>query len=88
MKISPTLESLKLQVMDALMITVKTRRIPIPIPVDAHFLEAGHDFNLHAKFTFIEQLRRRDLTNMEKTRLLKEREHFWIKKVQIVLLKN
>ena len=60
----------------------KDAKNPHSIPVDAHFLEPGHDFNIHGKFTFIEQLRKKDLTNMEKTRLLKEREDFWIKKLQ------
>ena len=60
----------------------KDAKNPNSIPVDAHFLEPGHDFNLHAKFTFIEQLRKNDLSNTEKTRLLKEREDFWIRKLQ------
>ena len=60
----------------------KDAKNPNSIPVDAHFLEPGHNFNIHAKFTFIEQLRKKDLSNTEKTRLLKEREDFWITKLQ------
>ena len=51
------------------------------IPVDAHYLTPGHDFNKHARFTLIEQIRKKNLNKQEITKLLKERENFWIMKL-------
>ena len=51
------------------------------IPVDAHYLTPGHDFNKHTRFTLIEQIRKKNLCKQDMTKLLKEREHFWIKKL-------
>ena len=51
------------------------------IPVDAHFTEANHNFTKDAKFTFIEKLRKKNTSKLEVTRLLKEREDFWMTKL-------
>ena len=51
------------------------------IPVDRHFLEPGHNFERHFKFTVIEVI---DKPNFSKDRtrdLLLHREDFWIKKL-------
>ena len=55
------------------------------IPVDAHFLQPGHIFDIHAKFTLIEQITRKDLTKSQMTNLLKRREDFWILKLQTLV---
>ena len=34
----------------------KNENNPKSIPVDLHFKKPGHSFNLHAKFTLVEQL--------------------------------
>ena len=56
---------------------------PKAIPVDKHFNQTRHNFNLHAKFTIIEQLEDTEKTSSE---ILKERlkrgETFWIKKLK------
>ena len=56
---------------------------PKAIPVDKHFNQTGHNFNLHAKFIIIEQLQDIEKTFNEilKERL-KTRETFWIKKLK------
>ena len=51
------------------------------IEVDRHFAQPGHDFTKHAKFTFIEQVTKRDLTKSQLTNLLLKREDFWIIKL-------
>ena len=56
---------------------------PKAIPVDKHFSQTGHNFNLHSKFITIEQLQDIEKTSNEilKERL-KTRETFWIKKLK------
>ena len=51
------------------------------IEVDKHFNQLGHDFTKHAKFTFIEQISKRNLTKAQLTNLLLKREDFWIIKL-------
>ena len=46
------------------------------IPVDLHFNQQGHDFTCHSKFTFIEQVTKRNLPTMQMTKLLKQCEDF------------
>ena len=60
---------------------------PKAIPVDKHFNQTGHNFNLHAKFIIIEQLQYNEKTSSEilKERL-KTRETFWIKKLKTLTL--
>ena len=52
------------------------------IDVDAHYSQPGHDFFKHAKFTFIEKISKTDLSKTQMTTLLKQREDFWIIKLQ------
>ena len=55
------------------------------IPVDLHFNQQGHDFTRHAKFIFIEQVTKRNLSKTQMTTLLKQREDFWIMELQTLL---
>ena len=59
---------------------------PKAIPVDKHFSQTGHSFNIHVKFIIIEQLQDIEKTYKEilKERL-KTRETFWIKKLKILI---
>ena len=53
---------------------------PKAIPVDKRFNQAGHSFNLHAKFIIIERLQNIEKTSNEILKeKLKTRETFWIK---------
>ena len=55
---------------------------PKPIPADLHFRKPGQAFNLHAKFTLIEQLSNIHTTNKNTLKFqLKRREDFWIQKL-------
>ena len=50
------------------------------IPACTHFRKNGHDFNIHAKFTIIEQLNQIKTKSQDYLKiLLKQRENFWIK---------
>ena len=51
------------------------------IPVCKHFNNPSHNFNTHAKFTIIEQLRTLNETKEELTLRLRKRENFWINKL-------
>ena len=52
------------------------------ILADKHFNLPSHDFNKHAKFTIIEQLRNISATPIEVLKeRLKQRENFWINKL-------
>ena len=55
------------------------------IPVDAHYLQPGHNFDRDTKFTLIEQIRRSDLTKEQMTELLLRREDFWMLKLQTLV---
>ena len=56
---------------------------PKSIPADLHFRKPGHSFNLHAKFTLIEQLSNIHTTDKETLKFrLKRREDFWIQKLE------
>ena len=52
------------------------------INVCKHFREPGHKFNLHAKFTIIEQLKNQEKPVEHMRQTLEGREDFWIKKLQ------
>ena len=53
------------------------------IPVDKHFNQTGHNFNLYAKFIITEQLQDIEKTSNEMLKgRLKTRETFWIKKLK------
>ena len=54
---------------------------PKLIPANLNFRKLGQSFNLHARFTLIEQLSNIHKTNKDAIKLLiKRREDFWIKK--------
>ena len=55
------------------------------IPVDKHFNQRGHNFNLHTKFIITEQLQDIEKTSNEVLKeRLKKRETFWIKKLKTI----
>ena len=54
------------------------------IAVDTHFLEPGHDFDKHAKFTIIEMITNTNLRGTQLTNLLKKREDFWMQKLHTI----
>ena len=61
---------------------------PKSIPADLHFRKPGHSFNLHAKFTLIEQLS--NIHTIDKDALKfrsKRRKDFWIQKLETLTLK-
>ena len=65
---------------------VKNRK---PIPADLHFRKPGHSFNLHAKFTLIEQLSNIHTTDKDTLKFrLKCREDFWIQKLETLTPKG
>ena len=52
------------------------------IPACKHFHGNGHDFNKHAKFTIIEQIKDFTKTDEERHAILLRRENFWILKLK------
>ena len=61
---------------------------PKSIPADLHSRKPGHSFNLHAKFTLIEQLSNIHTTDNDTLKFrLKRREDFWIQKLEALTLK-
>ena len=62
---------------------------PKSIPANFHFRKPGHSFNLHAKFTLIEQLSNIHTTDKETLKFrLKRREDFWIQKLETLTPKG
>ena len=58
-------------------------------PADLHFRKPGHSFNVHAKFTLIEQLSNIHTTDKDTLKFrLKRREDFWIQKLQTLTPKG
>ena len=55
---------------------------PDSIAVDVHFGLPDHDFEKHAKFTFIEKITKKELSELQMTNLLLRREDFWILKLR------
>ena len=51
-------------------------------PCDKHFLMPRHNFNVHAKFTIIEEVYNKSLSKLKIHSLLEHREDFWISKLQ------
>ena len=51
-------------------------------PRDKHFQMPGHNFNVHAKFTIIEEVYNNSLSKLRFRSLLERREDFWILKLQ------
>ena len=64
----------------------KDKNNPKSIPANLHFRKPGHSFNLHAKFTLIEQLSNIHTTYKETLKFrLKRREDFWIQKLETLI---
>ena len=62
---------------------------PKSIPADLLFRKAGQSFNLHAKFTLIEQLTNIHTTDKDTLKFrLKCREDFWIQKLETLTPKG
>ena len=53
-------------------------------PCDKHFQMPGHNFNVHAKFTIIEDVYNKSLSKLKICSLLEHREYIWILKLQIL----
>ena len=51
-------------------------------PCDKHFQMPGHNFNVHAKFTIIEEVYNKSLSKLKICNLLEYKEDFWILKLQ------
>ena len=51
------------------------------LAVDTHFLQPDHNFERDAKFTIIEKITKKDITGPNLTRLLEQREDFWMIKL-------
>ena len=51
-------------------------------PCDKHFQMPGHNFNVHAKFTMIEEVCNKSLSKLKIRSLLEHREDFWILRLQ------
>ena len=51
---------------------------PDAIPASRHFSGRNHNFNTHAKFILIEQIRHVDIDTEKIKERLKQRENFWI----------
>ena len=51
---------------------------PDAIPASRHFSGKNHNFNTHAKFILIEQIRHVDIDTEKIKERLKQRENFWI----------
>ena len=50
---------------------------------DKHFDQKDHDFDHHARFVLIEQIKNhRNLSKLENRRILEQREDFWIQKLK------
>ena len=56
---------------------------PKGLAFDKHFNEPGHDYNHHARFILIEQVKQHhSLTAAENRRILEDREDFWMMKLK------
>ena len=51
---------------------------PDAIPASRHFSGKNHNFNTHAKFILIEQIRHVDIDTEKTKKRLKQRENVWI----------
>ena len=58
----------------------KDAKLEKPILARNHFIESNHNFQKHAEYTLIEQIRKQMATE-ETRKLLKKRENFWILKL-------
>ena len=55
---------------------------------DKHYQMPGHNFNVHTKFTIIEEVYSKSLSKFKICSLLERREDFWILKLQILSLQG
>ena len=55
---------------------------------DKHYQMPGHNFNVHTKFTIIEEVYSKSLSKFKICSLLEHREDFWILKLQILSLQG
>ena len=56
---------------------------PKGLAFDKHFNEPGHDYNHHARFILIEQVKQhQNLSPAENRRILEDREDFWMMKLK------
>ena len=56
---------------------------PTGLMFDKHFNQEGHNFDHHARFILIEQVKNHNnFTKLENRRILEEREDFWIQKLK------
>jgi len=58
------------------------------IPASMHFKQTGHNFNKHAKFTLIEQIKNTTTDKDTIRATLKRREDFWILKLDTLTPKG
>ena len=61
---------------------------PDAIPASCHFSGKNHNFNRHAKFILIEQIRRVDIDTEKNKEKLKQRENFSILTLEILTAKG
>ena len=62
---------------------------PKSIPADLHFRKSGDSFNLHAKFTLIEELSNIHTTDKDTLEFpLKRRKDFWFQKLETLAPKG
>ena len=57
-------------------------------PCDKHFQMPGHNFNVHAMFTIIEEVHNKSLRKLKIRSLLEHGENFWILKLQTLSLQG
>ena len=62
----------------------KVNRDKNPILACKHFQNSNHNFQGNAKFTLIEQITKTFTTTVQLRLLLKNRENFWIQKLEIL----
>ena len=58
------------------------------LAVDTHFLQPDHNFDRDAMFTIIEKITKKDLKGSNLTRLLEQREDFWMLKLGTITPKG
>ena len=58
---------------------------PKGIAFDKHFDTPGHNFNEHARFILIEQLRTTNTNKETTTQLLEQREDFWMQELKTIV---
>ena len=61
---------------------------PEAIPASRYFSGKNHNFNTHAKFILIEQMRHIDIDKEKNKERLTQRENFWILKLEALTPKG